>query len=192
MKPLPDGLPLLAFADARAWEAWIEANADARGVWLRIAKARSGIPSVTYDEALDVALCHGWIDGQRRACDASTFAQRFTPRRPRGLWSRRNVDKAEALIAEGRMRPSGLQEVDAAKADGRWDAAYAGPAAREVPVELADALAASPNAQHFFDGLGSAQRFAFCWRVQIAKRSATRVARAAKFVAMMERGETLH
>ncbi|GAB6197159.1 YdeI/OmpD-associated family protein [Lysobacter xanthus] len=187
-----DGLPVLAFADAAAFERWIESPGDARGLWLRIAKAGRGIESVTYDAALDVALCHGWIDGQKRAFDADWFLQRFTPRRPRSLWSKRNVEKAGALIAAGRMRPAGQREIDAARADGRWDRAYAGASSREVPDELAALLARDPDARRAFEALSAANRYAFCWRVQTAKRPETRQARARDFVAMMLRGEALH
>lgn len=192
MTASPDGLPVLAFADAAAFERWIEAPADPRGVWLRIAKAGRGVASVTYDEALDVALCHGWIDGQKRAFDDDAFLQRFTPRRPRSLWSTRNVDKVAVLVAAGRMRPGGQREVDAAKADGRWARAYAGAASRDVPEELAALLDADPDARRAFDALSSANRYAFCWRVHTAKRADTRVARAKTFVGMMLRGETPH
>ena len=187
-----DDLPILAFPDAATFERWIESRSDARGLWLRIAKAGRGIASVTYDEALDVALCHGWIDGQKRAFDADWFLQRFTPRRPRSLWSRRNVEKTAALIAAGRMRPAGQREIDAAKADGRWERAYAGPSAGEVPEELAALLAKNAKARRAFEALSSANRYAFCWRVQTAKRPETRAARAKRFVEMMLRGETLH
>lgn len=189
---MPDDLPILSFEDAAAWEGWLDTCPEASGVWLRIAKAGRGIASVTYDEALDVALCFGWIDGQRRACDAATFLQRFTPRRARSLWSKRNVAKVEVLIAAGLMRPRGLREVDTAKADGRWDAAYAGAASRDVPEELSHALAADPDAMRAFEQLDSANRYAFCWRVQTARRAETRRARAAQYVAMMKRGETIH
>lgn len=192
MTASPDGLPIHAFADAAAFERWVESAADAHGVWLRIAKAGRGIASITYDEALDVALCHGWIDGQKRAFDDDWFLQRFTPRRPRSLWSKRNVEKVGALVAAGRMRPAGQREIDAAKADGRWDDAYAGASAREVPEELAVLLAADPAARRAFDALSAANRYAFCWRVRTAKRPETRVARARKFIEMMLRGETLH
>lgn len=191
MSASPDGLPIHAFADAAAFERWIAAP-DSPGVWLKIAKAGRGIPSVTYDEALDVALCHGWIDGQRRAFDDGWFLQRFTPRRARSLWSRRNVEKVAALIAAGRMQPAGQREIDAAKADGRWDRAYAGAASGEVPEELATLLAKNRKAKHAFDALSSANRFAFCFRVQTAKRPETRVARAKAFIEMLLRGETLH
>ncbi|AXK72228.1 bacteriocin-protection protein [Lysobacter sp. TY2-98] len=192
MTSMPDDLPIHAFVDAPAFERWIEAAGESKGLWLRIAKAASGIATVTYDEALDVALCHGWIDGQKRALDADWFLQRFAPRRARSLWSRRNVDKVAALTAAGRMRPAGQREVDAAKADGRWDRAYSGPSSRTVPDELAEALADSPAAKRVFDALSSANRYAFCWRVQTAKRAETRKAKARQFVEMMLRGETLH
>ncbi|WP_133478542.1 YdeI/OmpD-associated family protein [Cognatilysobacter segetis] len=192
MSTSPDGLPVLAFGDAAAFERWIESAAGAGGLWLRIAKAGRGITSVTYDEALDVALCHGWIDGQKRAFDEDWFLQRFTPRRPRSLWSRRNVEKVERLLAEGRIRPSGQREIDAAKADGRWDRAYAGASAREVPEELAVLLAADPDARRAFDALSAANRYAVCWRVQTGKRADTRAARARHFVDMILRGETPH
>src|SRR3546814_6477465 len=121
-------LPVKPFRTAAAWEKWLAAHRDARGIWLKIAKKDSGIASVTYAEALDVALCHGWIDGQKRGCDAQYFLQRFTPRRPKGVWSKINIGHAERLVAAGRMQPAGLREIEAAKADGRWDAAYEGAA----------------------------------------------------------------
>src|SRR5690606_5630838 len=124
---LPDDLPVKPFRTAAAWEKWLAAHRDARGIWLKIAKKDSGIASVTYAAALDVALCHGWIDGQKRGCDAQYFLQRFTPRRPKGVWSKINIGHAERLVAAGRMQPAGLREIEAAKADGRWDAAYEEP-----------------------------------------------------------------
>ena len=140
-KPLPDDLPVLPFADDAAFEAWLCANATSKGLWLKIAKKDSGIATVTYAGALDVALCHGWIDGQKRGFDDAYFLQRFTPRRPKGLWSKINIGHAERLIAAGRMRAGGLREIEAAKADGRWEAAYDGARNMETPPELA---AASP------------------------------------------------
>lgn len=188
----PDGLPVRSFPDAAAWEDWLAAHAGERGVWLMIAKKAAGLRSVSYAEALEVALCHGWIDGAKRACDERFFLQRFTPRRPRSAWSKINVGHAERLIASGRMRPGGLREVEAARADGRWDAAYAGAASMTVPDELAAALARSPAAREFFDALDGANRYALCWRVSTAKKAETRLARAEKFVAMLARGEKLH
>ncbi|HVI59802.1 MAG TPA: YdeI/OmpD-associated family protein [Luteimonas sp.] len=189
---LPDDLPVKPFRTAAAWGKWLAAHRDDRGVWLKIAKKESGVASVTYAQALEVALCHGWIDGQKRGFDERFFLQRFTPRRPRSPWSRINVGHAERLVAEGRMRPAGLREIEAAKSDGRWQAAYAGAAAMALPDELAAAMAGNRKARAFFEQLDSANRYAFCWRVQAAKKPETRLARAEKFVAMLARGEKLH
>jgi uncharacterized protein YdeI (YjbR/CyaY-like superfamily) len=191
-KALPDDLPVLPFADAAAWERWLIANAVSKGLWLKIAKKDSGIATVTYDQALEVALCHGWIDGQKRGFDGEYFLQRFTPRRPKGLWSKINIGKVERLIAEGRMRTSGLREVDAAKADGRWDAAYDGARNMEVPAELAAALAKNRKARTFFETLDKTNRYSVCWRVQTAKKPETRAKRVATLVAMLARGEKIH
>ncbi|MBW8851013.1 MAG: YdeI/OmpD-associated family protein [Xanthomonadales bacterium] len=194
MTDLPDDLPVLPFADAGAWEAWLEANATTKGAWLKIAKKDSGIPSVTYAEALDVALCHGWIDGQKRSFDAAYFLQRFTPRRPKGLWSKINIGHVERLTAAGRMRAGGLREVEAARADGRWDAAYDGSRNMAVPPELAKALALAKHrkARAFFEALDAANRYAVCWRVQTAKTPETKAKRVETLVAMLARGEKLH
>ena len=190
---LPTDLPVRHFRNAAAWETWLAVHADGGGgLWLKIAKKGTGVASVSYPEALDVALCHGWIDGQKRALDATFFLQRFTPRKPGSLWSKINVAKVEALQAAGRMRERGLREVEQARADGRLAAAYAGPATMEVPVELASALARNPAARAFFDTLDRGNRYAFCWRVQTAKKPETRLARVERFIAMLERGEKLH
>lgn len=189
---LPDDLPVLPFADAAAWETWLIANAAAKGLWLKIAKKDSGIATVTYDQALDVALCHGWIDGQKRSFDGHYFLQRFTPRRPKGLWSKINIGKVERLIAEGRMRAGGAREVEAAKADGRWDAAYDGARNMDVPPELATALAKNKKARTFFETLDKANRYAVCWRVQTAKKPETKAKRVETLVAMLARGEKIH
>ena len=157
----PD-LPIEHFADAAAWEHWLERHPQSSGVWLKIAKKDASIPSVTYSEALDVALCHGWIDGQKKGFDAQFFLQRFTPRRARSTWSKINVAKIDVLTAAGRMRPAGLREVEAAKADGRWDAAYDGAKSMDVPPELAQALALARHrkAKAFFDTLDKTNRYA--------------------------------
>lgn len=189
---LAANLPAIHFEDASAWEQWLEANSDAAGLWLKIAKKGSGIASVTYAEALDVALCHGWIDGQKKGLDERFFLQRFTPRRPRSLWSKTNIAHVERLTAAGRMRPAGLREVEAARADGRWEAAYASSSSMEVPEELARALAKNRKAAAFFETLDRTNRYAFCWRVQTAKKAETREARAKQFVAMLAKGEKLH
>lgn len=189
---LPTDLPIRHFRDAAAWEKWLAAHTADKGLWLKIAKKDAGAASVTYAEALDVALCHGWIDGLKRACDERFFLQRFTPRRPKSLWSKINIGHAERLLAAGRMQPSGLREVEAAKADGRWQAAYDSAKAMQVPEELAAALAGNRKARAFFDKLDRTNRYAFCWRVQTAKNPETRAARVAKFVEMLGRGEKIH
>lgn len=188
-----NGIEIVAFADADAWDAWLAANHERQeGVWIRMAKKASGITSVTHPDAIDVALCWGWIDGQRKGLDATWFLQKFTPRRTRSLWSRVNVAKAEALIAAGRMRPPGLAEIERAKADGRWDAAYAPATAAEVPDDLQAVLATRPEARAFFETLTGANRYAVLWRLMTAKTERTRAARLEKIVAMLEAGETFH
>jgi uncharacterized protein YdeI (YjbR/CyaY-like superfamily) len=187
-------LPELIVPDARAWRAWLaEHHADPAGVWLVLAKKGTENPTrLNYDEALDEALCHGWIDGQSRRRDEATYRQRFTPRRRRSAWSKRNTGIVERLRAEGRMHPAGRAEVERAKADGRWDAAYAGPASIEVPPDLAEALAAEPKAQAKFETLNSQNRYAVLYRITTAKRADTRARRIEQFVAMLVRGETIH
>jgi uncharacterized protein YdeI (YjbR/CyaY-like superfamily) len=184
----------LIVRDAPAWRAWLgKHHGDPAGVWLVLAKKGTEEPtSLTYDQALEEALCHGWIDGQVRRRDEVTYRQRFTPRRKRSSWSKRNAAAAERLQAEGRMHPAGQAEVERAKADGRWDAAYAGPATIEVPPDLRDALAAEPKAQAMFETLNSQNRYAVLYRVTTAKRVETRARRIEQFVAMLARGETVH
>lgn len=190
---MADELPIRLFADPGALEAWLEkSHGTSDGLWLKIAKKGTGERSVTYAEALELALCFGWIDSQKRGFDEQYFLQRFTPRRPRGRWSQINREKAEALIAAGRMRPAGLAEVDAAKADGRWDAAYAGQRTAEVPADLQRELDASPAAAEFFTGLDGANRYAIVYRLNDAKKPETRERRLRKFLAMLERGEKIH
>ena len=189
---LPVDLPVQHFKDALAWEQWLSANTGSKGLWLRIAKKDSGIASVNYAQALDVALCHGWIDGQKKGLDAQFFLQHFTPRRPRSLWSKINIGHVERLTVAGRMATAGLHQVEAAKADGRWDAAYHGSGSMEVPIELAAALAKNRKAKAFFDTLDKTNRYSFCWRVQTAKKPETRIARAEKFMAMLAKGEKIH
>src|SRR3954453_16304634 len=168
-------LPILLFADADELEAWLEENhRSSQGVWLKIAKKGAPEPSVTYGEALELALCFGWIDSQKRGLDETHFLQRFTPRRPRGRWSKINREKAEALIAAGKMRPTGLAEVEAAKADGRWEAAYDGQRAAAVPPDLQRPLDRSPAAAELFASLDGANRYAILYRLEEAKRPETR------------------
>jgi uncharacterized protein YdeI (YjbR/CyaY-like superfamily) len=184
--------PELIVADASVWRRWLGQNhGDEGGVWLVLAKKGTTEPtSLTYDEALEEALCHGWIDGQVRRRDEATYRQRFTPRRRGSPWSKRNVSLAGRLHAEGRMHPAGVAEVERAKADGRWEAAYAGPASIEVPDDLAAALEAEPRAQELFGRLTSRNRYAILYRVTTAKRPDTRAKRIAESVAMLARGET--
>ncbi len=189
---LPTDLPIKLFPTPATWAKWLAAHGDDKGVWLKIAKKDQAVTSVTYVEALDVALCHGWIDGLKRACDAQYFLQCFTPRRPKSVWSKINVAKAERLIAEVRMTARGLREIDAAKSDGRWQAAYDSASNMEVPPELAAALAKQPKARKFFEQLDKTNRYAFCWRVQTAKKLETKQARVTKFIAMLDRGEKIH
>jgi len=189
---LPTDLPIKLFKTEAAWEKWLAANSEASGVWLKIAKKDTGATSVSYSQALDVALCHGWIDGLKRTCDAQYFLQRFTPRKAKSLWSKLNIARVEKLVAAGRMQAAGACEVEAAKADGRWNAAYDAASAMEVPPELDAALKKSAKARKAFEALDRTNRYAFCWRVHTAKKAETKAARVEKFVAMLERGEKIH
>jgi uncharacterized protein YdeI (YjbR/CyaY-like superfamily) len=188
-----DELPELTVAGAAAWREWLANHSEATGVWLVLAKKGTTEPtSLSYDEALEEALCHGWIDGQVRRRDERTYRQRFTPRRARSAWSKRNVAIAQRLAAAGRMHAAGLAEVERAQADGRWEAAYAGQASIEIPADLARALDAEPAASAMFATLTSQNRYAILYRVETAKRADTRARRIEQYVAMLTRGETLH
>jgi uncharacterized protein YdeI (YjbR/CyaY-like superfamily) len=189
-----DTLAELIVADASTWRAWLEAHCeDDLGVWLVLAKKGNTEPTeLTYDQALEEALCHGWIDGQVKRRDERSYRQRFTPRRPRSPWSKRNVGIVEQLLAESRMQPAGLAAVARAKEDGRWEAAYQGQKTIEVPPDLAAALAAEPRAQAMFDVLTSQNRYAVLYRIHAAKRSDTRTRRIERFVEMLARGETVY
>jgi uncharacterized protein YdeI (YjbR/CyaY-like superfamily) len=183
--------PTLTFPSAEAWRAWLEAHhADPAGVWLKIAKKGRGIETVTHAQALEEALCFGWIDAVRHAYDEDYFLQRFVPRRPRSKWSQVNRDKVIALTEAGRMHPAGLAEVERAKADGRWDAAYAPQSQATVPDDLQAELDARPKAKATFATLKSQNRYAILFRLRDAKRPETRARRLQQFVAMLERGET--
>ena len=186
------GLPILHFPDQAALEDWLERQPrDHAGIWLKLAKKGSGVPSVSQKEAVEAGLCFGWIDGLMNPYDERFYLIRFTPRRPRSKWSQINVEKAAALIEAGRMRPAGLAEIEAAKADGRWADAYPPHSRAEPPPELRAALDASPKAAAFFATLKGANRYGLIYRVLDAKRPETRAKRIAEFVAMLERGETL-
>jgi uncharacterized protein YdeI (YjbR/CyaY-like superfamily) len=190
---MADELPVHLFVSPKDLEAWLEENHEsADGLWLKIAKKGAPEPSVTYGEALEVALCFGWIDSQKRGLDETHFLQRFTPRRPRGRWSKVNREKAEALIEAGLMRPAGLAQVKAAKEDGRWEAAYESQGSAKVPPDLQRELDRNEAAAEFFASLDGANRYAILYRLDEAKKPETRERRLRKFVAMLEREEKLH
>jgi uncharacterized protein YdeI (YjbR/CyaY-like superfamily) len=186
--------PELTVPDAAAWREWLHRHHDdLAGVWLVLAKKGTTEPTrLSYDEALEEALCHGWIDGKAQRRDDFTFRQRFTPRRRRSAWSRRNVGIVERLTREGRMHPAGLAEVERAQKDGRWQAAYAGPATIDVPPELAAALRQNAAAMSMFESLNAQNRYAVLYRIGTAKRDETRARRVKEFVEMLARGETLY
>jgi uncharacterized protein YdeI (YjbR/CyaY-like superfamily) len=186
-------LPVLGVPGKGEWESWLaEHHASSPGVWLKIAKKGSGTPGLSYPEALEIALCFGWIDGQKGRLDDEHWLQRFTPRKPGGRWSKINTEKAAELIEAGRMWPAGMREVELAREDGRWDAAYAGQRDMGVPDDLESALAADDEARAFFATLSSANRYAILYRIADAKRPETRARRIAKYVAMLAAGETIH
>ena len=192
----PDHQPLPApslFKNARVFETWLKKHhASSDGLWLQIAKRGADEPSVTYAEAVDIALCWGWIDGQKKGLDDQHFLQRFTPRRARSVWSKVNVEKVATLIAAGRMQAPGLAQVEAAKADGRWARAYDGARTSVVPEDLLAALDAQPLAKAFFATLNASNRYAVLWRIQTAVKPETRARRIAQLVGMLARGETVH
>ena len=181
------------FKSAKAFETWLKKNhATAHGVWLKIAKAGANQPSVTYSEAVNIALCWGWIDGQKKSLNSQHFLQRFTPRRPRSLWSKTNVVKVGALIEAGRMQAPGYAQIEAAKADGRWARAYDGARTSAVPEDLLAAMEAQPRAKAFFATIDAANRYAVLWRIQTAVKAETRARRIAQLVDMLARGERIH
>ena len=189
-KPEP---PILQFADQAAWAKWLKQNhADSQGVRLKLAKKGSGVTTVTYGEALEEALCYGWIDGQVGRYDETFYLQRFTPRTKRSKWSANNREKVKRLIAEGRMKPAGLEAVESAQADGRWDAAYPRQSEAVVPDDLQQALDQNPKAKAFFETLTSQNRYAILFRLHDAKRPQTRAKRIADYVAMLAEHRTFH
>jgi uncharacterized protein YdeI (YjbR/CyaY-like superfamily) len=186
-------LPIIPFASQGDWEMWLgERHATAKGLWLKIAKKGSKIDSVTYDEALQSALCYGWIDGQKGSFDEQYWLQRFTPRGPRSKWSKINRDKATELLAQDRVQPAGLEQVLKAQQDGRWDAAYEGQRAATVPDDLQRELEENPEAKAFFATLDAANRYAILYRLKDAKKPETRARRLAKYIAMLDEHEKLH
>ncbi|MER7176020.1 YdeI/OmpD-associated family protein [Streptomyces mesophilus] len=193
METYEDGVEILVPASAAELEAWFEEHHGVRtALWVKMAKKHTGIPSLTWEELVEQALCFGWIDGQRRGFDESWFVQKVTPRRPRSLWSQVNVGKAQALIEAGRMRPRGLVEVEAARTDGRWDAAYASPKNATTPPDLVEALAANPAARAFYETLGKSDQYALYFRLVTARTEKTRLARLERFVATMAEGRKIN
>jgi len=190
MKPDYEIIP---FEDSAAWRRWLERNyGNVNGVWLRIYKKASGIPTVNYAEALDEALCYGWIDGQKKSYDELSFLQKFTPRRPRSMWSKRNIEHISRLTDANLMAPAGLLEVEKAQADGRWAAAYDAPSTMQAPDYFLKELSEHPTAEAFYNGLNKTNKYAFAWRLQTAKTDTTRLQRTEKFIAMLKAGETFH
>lgn len=186
-------LPMISFDSQASWESWLaEHHAASPGLWLKLAKRDSGYTSVSYAEAVESALCYGWIDSQKASSDDKFWLQRFTPRRPRSKWSQINRSKAEELIAQGRMQPAGLQEVERARADGRWDAAYASQSEMQVPDDFRLALEQDERARIFFAELDRANRYAILYRLQDAKRPKTRARRIAQFVVMLSENRKLY
>jgi uncharacterized protein YdeI (YjbR/CyaY-like superfamily) len=186
-------LSIQPFANKNQWADWLAQQHDkSPGVWLELAKKDSGIPSVTYEEALDVALCYGWIDGQKKGFDDEFWLQKFTPRGPKSIWSKINTEKAERLIASKEMKPAGLKAIEAAKQDGRWEAAYASQKNMGIPEDFQAALGKNKKALKFFEELNSANRYAILFRIHNAKRPETRAKWIQKFVDMLGRGEMLH
>ena len=188
-----DNIPIISFETQQGWEAWLkEHHAEKKGIWLKIAKKEASTPSVSYAEALDSALCYGWIDGQKAAFDDKYWLQKFTPRTAKSIWSKVNCNKAEALIAEGRMQPAGLRQVEQAKSDGRWERAYESQSKITIPDDFQNALDNNPKAKDFFNTLDSANRYAFLFRIQAAKKPETRSAKIQKFVEMLNQQQKLY
>ena len=192
-KPPAEALPARPFAQQQDWHAWLEANhGSAPGLWLQIAKAGTGIPSVSYDQALETALCFGWIDGQKKKHDDQYWLQRFTPRAKQSAWSRNNREKALSLIASGKMEEAGLREIETAKGDGRWNAAYDSASKAAVPEDFQAALDSNDRARGFFANLDSRNRYSMLYRIQTVKKAETRARKIAEFVQMLERHEAFY
>jgi len=188
-----DNLPIIAFETQPDWEAWLEEHhTNTKGIWLKLAKKDTGIASVSYTEALEGALCYGWIDGQKASFDEQYWLQKFTPRSPKSIWSKVNCGKATVLMAEGRMQPAGMQQVELAKADGRWEAAYESQSKITVPADFQSALDKNQQARDFFNTLNSVNRYAILFRIQTAKKPETRSARIQKFIEMLTNKQKLY
>lgn len=188
-----DNLPIILFASQQNWEDWLkEHHTDTKGTWLKLAKKGTNIFSIDYQQALEIALCYGWIDGQKASYDEQHWLQKFTPRGPKSIWSKINCDKATTLIAEGRMQPAGMLQVERAKADGRWDAAYESQSKITVPADLQSELDKNQQAKDFFATLDSRNRYAILFRIQTAKKPETRAARIQKFVDMLAQKQKIY
>ena len=188
-----DKLSILAFATQQDWEAWLnEHHTDTQGMWLKIAKKDTGIPSVSYAEALEDALCYGWIDGQKASVDEQYWLQKFTPRGPKSMWSKVNCDKVTALMASGRMQPAGIRQVELARADGRWESAYESQSKITIPEDFQRELDNNQRAKEFFSTLNSVNRYAILFRIQTAKKPETRSARIQKFIDMLAKNERIY
>ncbi|HEY6161011.1 MAG TPA: YdeI/OmpD-associated family protein [Bacteroidia bacterium] len=186
-------IPVIPFASPKEWKNWLAKNHDrSNGIWLRFFKKDSGEKTVTYPEALEEALCYGWIDGQAKKYDAASYIQKFTPRRPKSIWSKRNTEKAERLIKEGRMKKAGLLQVELARADGRWHKAYDSPKNMKMPEDLLLQLSKNKKAKAFFDGLNKTNLYAIAWRLQTAKKPETRARRLREILEMMKKGKKFH
>lgn len=184
---------ILSFRSAKEWERWLaNHHADSNGIWLRLFKKGSGVVSVTYDEALDEALCHGWVDGQIQKYDEKSWLRKFTPRRPKSIWSKRNIEHVARLCKANKMKPAGAKQVEAAKADGRWEQAYDSPSSMQVPKDFLKLLAKSKKTEAFFKTLNKANTYAITWRLQTAKKPETREKRMKAILEMLARGEKLH
>jgi uncharacterized protein YdeI (YjbR/CyaY-like superfamily) len=188
-----DRLPIISFETQQDWESWLaERHTNTEGIWLKIAKKETGTPSVSYSEALESALCYGWIDGQKASFDDKYWLQKFTPRRPKSIWSKVNCDKATALMAEGRMRPAGIRQVELAKADGRWNLAYESQSKITIPADFQSELDKNQRAKDFFSTLNSTNRYAILFRIQAAKKPETRSARIQKFIEMLSKNQRIY
>lgn len=191
--PTSSDLPVLAFASQSKWADWLAKNHDkSDGLWMKVAKKDSGIPSVTIVEALDMALCYGWIDGQRGSFDEKYYLQKYTPRRPKSTWSKINVEKVKRLISSGQMQPAGLKAIEAAKADGRWEKAYDGQRTMTVPEDFQVALNKNKKAKAFFETLNSVNRYAILFRIHNVKKEETRTRKIKQFVEMLEKNEKIY
>jgi uncharacterized protein YdeI (YjbR/CyaY-like superfamily) len=188
-----DELPVISFISVRQWERWLSSNhADTKGIWLQFYKKNAGVKSITHAEALDAALCYGWIDGQLKKSDEESWLQKFTPRRPKSIWSKKNREHVERLEKEGRMKPAGLEEVEQAKADGRWDKAYDSSKNMEIPEDFLKQLSKNRKASAFFDTLNKANKYAVVWRLQTAKKPETREKRMKAILEMLSKREKFH